>query len=236
MKIITISDVHTPQYLWMLKRKLEFCDNDIDLIIGAGDLIYKGASLAINSLNQALVQKFNKFVPFFTCFGNEEYFNTEPKLKKLQYPIYIDMDFIKVGKPEWTFVFTRGILNQPTTWQRKHIPDAEKVYEKKLTEIRSLLEKLKEQTDNIVYVSHYAPTYKTLEGEKSESLELLGSDKLEKLILELDIPLAIHGHSHHSIKPIVNIGRSTIINAAIMVNKNIPTIILEEGVKIEHIE
>lgn len=146
------------------------------------------------------------------------------------------MDFIKVGKPEWTFVFTRGILNQPTVWQRKYMPDAEKVYEKKLSEIRSLLEKLKKQTDNIVYVSHYAPTYKTLEGEKSESLELLGSDKLEKLILELDIPLAIHGHSHHSIKPIVNIGRSTIINAAIMVNKNIPTIILEEGVQIEHIE
>lgn len=236
MKIITISDIHTPQYLWMLKRKLEICDDDIDLIIGAGDLIYKGASLAINSLNQALVQKFNKFVPFFTCFGNEEYFNTESKLKKLQYPIYIDMDFIKVGKPEWTFVFTRGILNQPTVWQRKHMPDAEKVYEKKLSEIRSLLEKLKEQTDKIVYISHYAPTYKTLEGEKSESLELLGSDKLEKLILELDIPLAIHGHSHHSIKPIVNIGRSIIINAAIMVNKNIPTIVLEEGVQIEHIE
>jgi Icc-related predicted phosphoesterase len=236
MKIIAVSDIHTPQYLWMLKRKLEICDDDIDLIVGAGDLIYKGASLAINSLNQTLVQKFNKFVPFFTCFGNEEYFNTEAKLKKLQYPIYIDMDFIRVGIPEWTFFFTRGILNQPTAWQKKHMPGAEKVYEEKLSEIRSLLERLKEQTNNIVYVSHYAPTYKTLEGEKEESLELLGSDKLEKLILELDIPLAIHGHSHHSIKPIVNIGRSTIINAAIMVNKNIPIITLEDGVKIEHIK
>ncbi|PMP85195.1 MAG: hypothetical protein C0174_05160 [Thermodesulfobium narugense] len=235
MKVIAISDVHTPQYLWMLKKKLETLDNDIDLIIGAGDLIYKGASLAINSLTSTIVEKFNKFVPFFTCFGNEEYFNTEPKLKQLKYPIYLDTDFIKLGKPEWTFFFTRGILAQPTAWQKKHMKDAEEIYERKLSEIRSIIENLKKQTDRIVYISHYAPTYRTLEGENQESLELLGSNKVEKLLLEFDIPLAIHGHSHHSTKPIVSIGKSTIINAAIMVNKAIPTIILKDGVSIEHI-
>uniref|UniRef100_A0A7C5KH90 Calcineurin-like phosphoesterase domain-containing protein n=1 Tax=Thermodesulfobium narugense TaxID=184064 RepID=A0A7C5KH90_9BACT len=234
MKVIAISDVHTPQYLWMLKRKLEILDDDVDLIIGAGDLIYKGASLAINSLASAIVQKFNKFVPFFTCFGNEEYFNIEPKLKELKYPIYLDMDFVSIGNPEWSIFFTRGILAKPTAWQKRYIKNAEQVYENKLIEIRSIIENLRKKTDKIVYVSHYAPTYKTLEGENKESLELLGSEKIEKIILEFDIPLAIHGHSHHSTNPIVNIGKSTIINAAIMVNKFIPIITLEDGVKVEY--
>ena len=67
--------------------------------------------------------------------------------------------------------------------------------------------------DLVILLTHYAPTYETLRGERREIWPMLGTKRLEDALMNLNV-LAIHGHSHDSKVRCVRLGESTIVNVA----------------------
>jgi len=73
---------------------------------------------------------------------------------------------------------------------------------------------------------HYAPTYKTLEGEQEYVYSMLGCKKFEQVISETKPTLVVHGHAHNGI-PLAFIDSIPVFNVSLPVNKKIVQIDLD---------
>ncbi len=225
MKILAFSDVHYPDYFDYLN-----IDTEPDIVIMAGDIIEYGNVKDFRKVVRK-IRDFGYNGDILACFGNTEYDEIKEKIKE-ENPDVIFLEesyFLKEHEGKKIGFFgTRGILDKPTIWQMKNIPDIEKNYEEKMEKIERGLNELKNKVDHIVYFSHYAPTYKTLEGERKEIYPYLGSKKLEKIITKIKPDLVIHGHAHYG-KAYDEIENIPIYNVALPLNKKPVVITLEKG-------
>ncbi len=216
MRILATADIHSPKYLRKFERVISIYKHEIeniDVALIAGDLMEKGN---LNGLRQ-LVQVIRRFtqVQIYACPGNEDYDEAIEKAQKLIEDIRWIIDekiSVDIRNRKLTIIGSKGVLDRPTAWQARHIKNIYEIYRKRL----ELLTKLINETDNNIYsilLIHYAPTYKTLEGEDQKIWCYLGTSRLEKPISERNL-LVIHGHAHRARRRVVKLGRSIIINAS----------------------
>ncbi|MCD6095052.1 MAG: metallophosphoesterase, partial [Thermoprotei archaeon] len=174
-------------------RLINFMDCEVFII--AGDIVAKGNVHAASHVFSLIREVYNGEI--IAVFGNEDYEELSDKFREL-YPdvIWLDDDYIdidlSVGKVR--IIGSRGVLDMPTSWQMKHIPDIVERYNKRIKILEKLLSSSKYPT---LLVTHYAPTYATLKGEPSRIWPQLGSRKLESIIKRYKPLAVIHGHAHN---------------------------------------
>jgi len=207
---LAFSDVHSPKYLHLLKA-----DGRYRLTLMAGDLVERSR---VENLRPVVEFAKSRSDFIISVFGNEEYREKEEEFREAYPEVrWLDDEYavMDLGGPCVSVVGSRGSLLRPTSWQRKHLPNIEEEYSKKPEVIRKLIREAKKECPTVIYLSHYAPTWKTLVGEKRSIWPYLGDPRIERVLLEEGVRLAVHGHAHYGRVAYVNLGRLTIYNVAL---------------------
>lgn len=215
-------DIHSPKHFQLFKEALEKTDiKKLDILIFTGDLIYKGKTEEFKNVLKVL-DDFGVECPIVSVFGNEEYEPLHNKIRRItsgkitfleDEPLEITVDGKTLG-----IVGSKGSLDKPTTWQARNIPNIREIYHERVNKVDELLGKL--NSNFKILVLHYAPTYKTLEGEKTSIYPFLGCKKYEKVIAKRRPDLVIHGHAHNG-KPKDYVENIPIYNVSLPLVKKI---------------
>ncbi len=195
MIIAATSDVHTPRYYTEFIQALEQMTVKPDLFILAGDMVHRGEMAEYEKVYNALFGKIS--CPIIACFGNNEYQQLRDGVKQKFTEIrFLDDQSIEVdtGLMRIGIFGTTGSLETPTPWQRANIPNIERIYQQRIELADRHLQRMKGMF--IILLTHYAPTYKTLEGENPRFFSSMGNQLYENVINNRKPNLVIHGHSH----------------------------------------
>ncbi|RLF16669.1 MAG: metallophosphoesterase [Thermoprotei archaeon] len=225
IKVAATADIHSPKNLDLLKSSSQVL-KEADLLILAGDIIYRGR---VEGLNEVLgVIKEHYSGPIFACFGNEEFDEVKPKLMSLSGGLIKWLDdeatIVEIKGYKIGLIGTRGCLDQPTSWQLKNIPNIRAIYNERLSKIGRLIQGLK--CDYTILFSHYALCKETLEGEDPKIWPQLGCSKMGELIKDSSVTVAVHGHVHKGRVLRVNIGSTLVLNVSLPAAKTIVTFTL----------
>jgi len=208
--ILAFSDVHSPKYLRFLRA-----DGKYDVVLMAGDLVEKSRVENLRPVVEFAKLRGKRLV---AVFGNEEYrerekefVNAYPEIKWLS-DEYVVLDG---ERGCLAVVGSRGSLLKPTSWQRSNIPNIEAEYARKPEVIRQLIREAKRECPTVVYLSHYAPTWRTLTGESRKIWPYLGDPRMERVLVEEGVRLAVHGHAHHGRVAFAHLGKLTFYNVAL---------------------
>ena len=147
-------------------------------------------------------------------FGNDEYEEIKDKLREDNPEVtflddestVLELDGLRVG-----IVGSKGSLETPTSWQRRHMPGIEEIYEERVEVVGELLRKL--NADVKVLLTHYATTRATMRGENPRIYRYLGHRGYERFMREGLVDVAVHGHVHNGTK-IARVGGTTVYNVA----------------------
>lgn len=202
-RILAVSDVHSPRYLMefiaALNRRRGECSS-VDLVVFAGDMVYKGRVEALKPVLEAIRSACGE-KPIAAVFGNEEFIGLEERFRRM-YPEVAWLDdekrVFELGGVRLAVVGTRGSLERPTRWQRAKMPWIARVYRERLSRIEALLREARREADTVILVSHYALTWRTLEGEPRSIWPEMGHRGFEEVIRRTRPDAAIHGHAHKS--------------------------------------
>ncbi len=230
MLIAATSDIHSPKNFEFFVRAVDTIQLNPDIFFLCGDIVDKGNVDEYSKINNTLFGKFN--CPIIACFGNSEYGKETTDIIKERYKeitfledesIVLDIRNKKVG-----IIGTKGSLDRPTFWQSRNLPGIEDEYRLRIQKIRDLLANL--ECDTKILLTHYAPTYKILDGENPYSYPELGSAELEKVILELKPDIVICGHAHKGRKQ-TWLNGIPVFNVGLMLNGKIVVIDTEKDLK-----
>ncbi|MBU3896458.1 MAG: metallophosphoesterase [Nanoarchaeota archaeon] len=220
MIIAAISDLDVlgndiSEFFKLLKKMKE-----PDLLIFAGDM-YEWA----NPKQYKKIQKAIKWkCPVVAVFGNREFPEDEKEIMKSAKKIKFLKDesiTLKIKGKTVGIVGSRGVLDSPSFWQKMNINGIEEFYQEELETITRLLTELK--TDIKILVTHYAPTYRTLTGEPMFIYSGLGTKRLEKVMKDTKVTLAIHGHAHYG-RDFAVVGNIPVYNVCLCNNGKITII------------
>ncbi|MEM5799260.1 MAG: metallophosphoesterase [Candidatus Aenigmatarchaeota archaeon] len=230
MIIAATSDIHSPTYYEQFVRAIDFMSSRPDIFLLAGDIVDRGKIEEYQKILNAMFGKVN--CPIIACFGNSEFGKEYTDKIKEKYKqiifledesITLDIDDKKIG-----IVGTKGSLDRPTFWQSRNIPGIEEEYAKRIEKMKQLLFELK--TDIKILLTHYVPTYKILEGENINTYPELGSQEMEKVILETKPNLVICGHAHKG-KRQAWVDSIPIFNVGLVLNNKIVLIDIDKDLK-----
>jgi len=227
VRIYAVGDVHGRRYFHIFTASLQsIVGMRPDVIVFAGDMIDEGK---VDDLEPIVKEVRNKFpqVPIVSIFGNEEYHEIEGLLiKRFPEIIWLDdsvailtLNGVKVG-----FVGTRGALERLTFWQKRHKPELAKVYEERPKIIKKLIKEVRNYSDMVVFISHYAPTYLTVKGEPEKVYPYMGSRHMERVIRETKPEVVIHAHAHNARVVEASLNSSRIFNVSLPARKGIAII------------
>ena len=222
MIIAATSDVHTPRYYTEFIQALEQMTVKPDLFILAGDMVHRGEMAEYEKVYNALFGKIS--CPIIACFGNNEYQQLRDDIKQKFAEIrFLDDQSIEVdtGLMRIGIFGTTGSLETPTPWQRANIPNIERIYQQRIELADRHLQRMKGMF--IILLTHYAPTYKTLEGENPRFFSSMGSQLYENVINNRKPNLVIHGHSHRGSRH-AWIGTTPVFNVSFPLNREIVVI------------
>ena len=231
--LATVADVHGKKYFTLFVKALneirELRDNIIAFVF-AGDIVLKGdVNSAYDTIKVTL--NFMQGKPVLACIGNEEYDSILDSLfKKYNDIIWLNDErcTLSVNGLKAAIIGSRGSLDRPTSWQRRNIPGIERIYIERISKLKKLITKAKEDHDVVILVTHYAPTFKTLKGEPPRIWSEMGSTRLEKAIIEVKPHIVVHGHAHNSKVLQTEIDGVRVYNVALPATKRITLINLRE--------
>lgn len=229
MLIVAVGDVHAPKYFKEFLSALSRVNwsGSNALVLLAGDLVDKGKIEFMKPVIKAIHSSINGVT--IGIFGNEEYDSLKDKIRS-EYNSVIWLDdevyYYEHEDSKIAIIGSRGVLDKPTLWQRRNIPNIEEVYAERLEKIEYLLKKVP-LGYTIILLTHYAPTYLTLEGEDKRIWPMLGSKRLEKLLLKYQPKLAIHAHAHKSTRHEAYVKSTQVINVSFPARHSIVTINLK---------
>lgn len=230
IRVACVSDVHAPKNFELFKGALKkINENEIDLFLFAGDMIYKGKIDEIEKI-LALLEKNNFRSPIYACFGNEEYDQEYDQLREISKNkiVYLNDEMITFQMKEYFIgiIGSKGSLAEPTSWQLKNIPKIKEQYTDRINRISYLANQFKKEVNLRILLMHYAPTYMTLVGENRMFYSRLGTPEFEKVILNksFKFDVVIHGHSHKGKKFVLLNNSIPIYNVAIPARKEITII------------
>jgi len=229
MIIAATGDVHSPQYYEYFLRALDNMTVKPELFLITGDLINRGDLNELGKVHNAFFGKVN--CPIVSCFGNNEFQELRPAIKAR----YTDIKFLddeatvlNISGTEVGIVGTTGSLDTPTPWQRANVPNIEQLYQSRLSLVDRFLQRMRMQLR--IVLMHYAPTYKTLEGENPRFYGSFGFQAFENIINQRKPSLVLHGHSHHSIR-MAWVDTVPVFNVSLPANKQIVIIDTEKDLK-----
>lgn len=222
--IAAVSDVHAPIYLSRFSSSISLRLSSADLLLFAGDMIYKGN---INALSNVLntIRKIYKGT-IVSTFGNEEFDELHERLRQKYKEIIWLMDetfYTTLNNKKVMIVGTRGSLQQPTSWQREKIKNIEQIYSNRVNKIRELLTK-RSEVDLVILLSHYATCRETVFGEEESAYPYLMDPRMEEVISLTQPDIVIHGHAHNAIKLTCKVGKTLVYNVAFPARKAITMI------------
>jgi len=228
MIIAAVSDIHSPRNFEPFVKAVDSMKVKPELFLIAGDMIERGNLEEYDKIYNVLFGKIK--CPVVACFGNNE-FEQIRQTAKMKYPDIKFLDdeatMMRIGDRTVGIVGTTGSLDNPTPWQRENIPNIENIFRERINLVDRQLQRI--NAEYKIVLMHYAPTYKTLEGENPRFYGSMGSRAYE-LVLENRKPtVVIHGHSFRGSK-MAWIDTVPIFNVAFAVSKAI-TIIDTENLK-----
>ncbi|MGC9085256.1 MAG: metallophosphoesterase family protein [Thermoproteota archaeon] len=222
--IAAVSDVHAPIYLSRFSSSISLRLSSADLLLFAGDMIYKGNVNAFSNV-LSIVRKVYKGT-IVSTFGNEEFDELHERLKQKYKEIVWLMDeafYTTLGNKKVMIVGTRGSLQQPTSWQREKIKNIEQIYSNRVNKIRELLMK-RNEANLVILLSHYATCRETVLGEEESAYPYLMDPRMEEVISLTQPDIVIHGHAHNATKLTCRIGKTLVYNVAFPARKAITMI------------
>jgi len=214
MRIAAFGDVHGDRYLNILLEHIDVLA-DAEIILMAGDVVNKGR---VEDCERVLdiLSKVAGDRPIYGVLGNEEYDEIADSLRERCAGVrwlWDELAYLADGKV--ALVGTRGVLDEPTHWQRKNVPGIDEIYRRRLQRIEELLQAAKSRAQNVVLLTHYAPMCNTLRGEPERIWSQLGSRRLTSLIRNLKPTVVIHAHAHRSIVHVDYINGVKVFNVSL---------------------
>ncbi|MDT7901183.1 MAG: metallophosphoesterase family protein [Acidianus sp.] len=207
MLIAATSDIHSPRYLNDFFIALRYLPQHVDLVLLAGDLADKGKFMHFDPVYNAL-RKFQ----IVAVFGNEDFREEREKYKE-KFPDVIWLDDEKKQLNDVTVIGSEGVIKKPTVWQKMKGID-EKFYNERKKKIEEML---CSSSGFKILLTHYAPTYKTVYGERPSAYPGLGDELIEELQCKPN--LAIHGHAHYAKVTFAKLDDTKVYNVALPANK-----------------
>lgn len=198
-RLLATSDIHSPEYLELYVRSLSAVRDRPCLFLFAGDIVDRGQVRAAAPVFEAASRLGGRLV---ATFGNDEYQEVWGELRSSYPQVDWLADELKVYDCDGVSVAvvgTPGSLDQPTRWQRAHLPDIERVYSERVSRVRELLVRAKGEAEVVVLLSHYAVARANLKGEDPRAYPYLYSSKMERVVREVRPTVAVHGHAHNGV-------------------------------------
>jgi len=223
MLIAGISDIHSPRYLVEFIQAMEKIPEP-DLMLVCGDMVYKGMHEEVRRVESVIGDHVS--CPVIGCPGNEEYDMDEVRRHSGIIHFLEDEGInLRINGMTVGIAGSKGSLDEPTWWQRRNLPGIEEEYGERINTLRSIL--LEMSADIRILMTHYAPTYLTLKGERREAFSRMGSSRMEEMIRETMPDLVVHGHAHRgrAYGEIVTLfGKIPVYNVALPLNHRITLI------------
>lgn len=193
MRACAFGDLHGPENTQVLEAFRKEM-NECSLLMLAGDITRKND---IDSFGLALQNiKSMTEARMIAVFGNEEYEGSHQEYRS-RYDVHFleeeELEF-EVDGMRIRVVGSTGVLDRPTWWQRNNMPGVWQVYRQRVTRISELLER--KDSEVLILLTHYPPTYATLEGERPSAWPEMGSKSLEGVLMQTLPDLALHAHAH----------------------------------------
>jgi Icc-related predicted phosphoesterase len=229
MIIAATSDVHSPRFFEEFVKAIDRMNVKPDIFLLAGDMISRGEVAEYEKIYNALFGKIK--CPIVACFGNQEYQQMKDSIKQKYREIkFLDDEatVLQIGSTYVGIIGTTGSLDTPTPWQKANVPNIEKIYKERIGIVDRLLQRLR--THITILLMHYAPTYKTLEGENPRFYSSMGTQQFEPIIWSRKPTLVVHGHSHRGRK-MAWVDTVPVFNVCFMLNKEIVIIDTEKDLK-----
>lgn len=191
MIIGAMGDAHGGKYFQeaMVERL-----SGVDLLLLAGDIADSNDIEGFDRVWRPIRSAFDG--PIVAVFGNDEYEQDRAAYRSRFEAIFLDDEAaeLEIDGAKVRIVGTTGPLDRPTWWQRTHVPNVWVKYKERVARLDALLER--GDADLLVLLSHYAPTYLTLEGERPKAFPEMGSKAMERVLLGRRPDLVVHAHAH----------------------------------------
>lgn len=211
MQILAIGDLDALFGDYKVFERLLQKEKEPDLFLIAGDLTQWGTIEEYIKLVDSIEKK-DWSCPVIACLGNHEPENAAERFSSLSPLIKIlDNERVQVNiKGEKIHIVgSRGSLESGSL---SYYIDAARHsdLEKRMKTIEKLLGQSRGQK---ILLTHYAPTYKTLDGEPQQIWGGLGDSRMEKILLKTKTTFAIHGHAHYG-SPLAFVGKIPVFDVA----------------------
>lgn len=226
MKIAAVGDIHAPLFLQPFKDSLGnvlSSETDLTAFFLAGDIVDGGRFDQLEEIADIMKEI---DVPIYGCYGNNEYKEHEQLVsKKLPNVKFLDDSMVEAaaGDKVYAVIGSRGVLEEPTFWQRKRWPNIAEVYKARAAKLAEMAADC--TADLKILLIHYPPTLKVVEGENPRFLKQMGTSKLEPLIGMFDIVITAHVHKG---KEMVSVNGVPVVNVSMPLRGRITIIDLEE--------
>jgi Icc-related predicted phosphoesterase len=200
MLIGAFGDVHSDQNLALL-RAASSTLSKCELLLMAGDITdsndldgYAKVASALREMSDAEI---------VAVFGNEEYDISHAEYRERFHLVFLEDETkeFNIEGMKVKVVGTTGSLDRPTWWQRANVPTIWKRYRDRVTKVSGLMDR--GDSDLLLLLMHYAPTYRTLEGERRTAFPEMGSLLFEEMVTEREPDAVIHAHAHRGLKSTV---------------------------------
>lgn len=224
IRLISFSDVHSPLYTkeFIEIAKKRCSEIKPDLAIVAGDVVERGSWKDADYLEK--INDICKPELFVGVFGNDDYQEVKGNIKDLTPSIrWLEEEILSLRMHGYKInIFgSTGILDEPTKWQAKNIPNIHKEYQDRLEKLKNFCVNTTRDDLNII-VMHYPPTHSTLIGEPIWAWSQMGSKKAESVILaSCQSAYVFHGHAHNSKRLMFTSGNISFINVAFPARKDV---------------
>jgi len=199
LRLAATADMHWPKYQSLFISALGQFPAYIDIVLLAGDLVQSGDKSQIHPLLSKLKER-KLECPIYACFGNDDYEDIEEDLREAARGLinFLDdeLEVVTIRGVRVAIVGSRGVLDQPTFWQSRNIPDIRTRYTERVGKLDRLLAEARSKAEHVILLSHYAPTFTTLRGEPVRAHPQMGSQRVERLLHKHGPTLVIHGHAH----------------------------------------
>ena len=195
MLVAAAGDMHHPLYTDLLESSLTSLEAAPDIFLIAGDVLKPGPISDYSDVVSIIRRRVG--CPIIATFGNTEFQEDRSAIRSQNPSVtFLDDEAAKlsIGGTSILVVGSTGSLERPTSWQKRNIPHITDIYRARVLTVGRLLE---QPADTKILLTHYAPTYATLEGEGKSSFPWLGTRRFESVILEKRPALVVHAHAHN---------------------------------------
>lgn len=227
--VAATADIHSPRFLPEFLGALSQVEEEPAFILLAGDLVEKGRWRECTRVLDPLSRRWPG-TPIIAVFGNEEYDEVKENIRRTcSNARWLDDEYMRIeaGGASIGIVGTRGVLDRPTPWQSRHIPNISEIYRMRLEKIKELIIRSKRDNDITVLLTHYPPRAATLEGEDPRFWRQMSSARLAKIVEESGVDVVVHGHLHRSKVCSAALGSVKVYNVAFPAVKKVCVIGLE---------